>query len=764
MSTIAKTLPNSNQSGKTQDGSSPAGGTGGSGLTSVGITVPSFLNTGGSPLTANGTIIIGFSGSALPILNGGTGLTTLGTAGQVLTVNGGATGLTYTNAGSGTVTQVAASVPSFLSISGSPINTSGTLNIGLSGTALPTANGGTGLTTLGTNGQVLTVAGGVLTYTTPTTGTVTQVAAAVPAFLSISGSPINTTGTLSIGLSGTALPTANGGTGITNIGTEGQVLTTTGGVLAYTTPTTGTVTSVGITPPSFLTAGSAVTSSGNISLSYNATPLPYANGGTGLTTIGTAGQLLAVNVGATGLEYITSTNNINSISGTSPILVSAAPNVIVSTVTTGTGSTLALSDNPTFTSHVDITGTDLTGLLRVYQNTFTDTTGVLATFFNSANNDTGSTKIQIGQNSNSCTEISYNSNTFLPNTTITSFPGSSIITLNPLNVIIQNQNTSVTINNGLNVVTTTTGSIDVGSFYTPNITGDLETTDLNIGRNSGQTGVLRYYRNLGESTFQMSNSDGTSFLAIQGNNSLLSGVDVSLTASNFILLGGETKITSNTGFPGLKIISATNAQIAFKTNFPTDFILDYEQVGFFDYKFTIGLFKNPRIEITSDGVYINALTSGNVVVTSSIDNKLTTVPNARNLFSTELFFTTGGGAISYSFSESFFRVTAGGILVYFRKVGTATPTNITNIRIQSIGGPLWSPVGGANCTAECTPGSGWAGNNYSASVYQNTPLDRLDVIFYQKVLGPSNQIVNQPVVWGNIPISFDLSATILFPY
>lgn len=46
--------------------------------------------------------------------------------------------------GFGTVTSVAASVPSFLSVSGSPITSTGTLAITLSGTALPVANGGTG--------------------------------------------------------------------------------------------------------------------------------------------------------------------------------------------------------------------------------------------------------------------------------------------------------------------------------------------------------------------------------------------------------------------------------------------------------------------------------------------------------------------------------------------------------------------------------------------------------------------------------------------
>ena len=58
---------------------------------------------------------------------------------------------TFNNKGSGSVTSVAASVPSFLSISGSPITTSGTLAITYSGTALPVANGGSGLTSLTAN-------------------------------------------------------------------------------------------------------------------------------------------------------------------------------------------------------------------------------------------------------------------------------------------------------------------------------------------------------------------------------------------------------------------------------------------------------------------------------------------------------------------------------------------------------------------------------------------------------------------------------------
>jgi hypothetical protein len=47
-------------------------------------------------------------------------------------------------------------------------------------------------------------------------GTVTSVAASVPAFLSVAGSPVTTSGTLAISYSGTALPIANGGTGGTS--------------------------------------------------------------------------------------------------------------------------------------------------------------------------------------------------------------------------------------------------------------------------------------------------------------------------------------------------------------------------------------------------------------------------------------------------------------------------------------------------------------------------------------------------------------------
>lgn len=82
------------------------------------------------------------------------------TLNQVLLYDGTNWAPTTIATGGGTVTSVAMSVPSFLSVAGSPITSSGTLAVSLSGTALPVANGGTGTTTAFTSGSVLFADGG----------------------------------------------------------------------------------------------------------------------------------------------------------------------------------------------------------------------------------------------------------------------------------------------------------------------------------------------------------------------------------------------------------------------------------------------------------------------------------------------------------------------------------------------------------------------------------------------------------------------------
>jgi hypothetical protein len=99
-----------------------------------------------STMSTNGAVAVLDEGTSIT-----SGVKSLNFVGSGVTATTSGDNVTVTVAGgggSGTVTSVAATVPSFLSVTGSPITTSGTLAITLSGTALPIANGGTGATTL----------------------------------------------------------------------------------------------------------------------------------------------------------------------------------------------------------------------------------------------------------------------------------------------------------------------------------------------------------------------------------------------------------------------------------------------------------------------------------------------------------------------------------------------------------------------------------------------------------------------------------------
>lgn len=221
--------------------------------TLTGTTLASNVVT--SSLTTVGTIGTGvWNGTAITVPFGGTGDTTftayavlcggttstgvlqnvsgLGTSGQLLTSNGaGALPTWQAPAASGTVTSVALSVPAILSVSGSPITSSGTLAVTL-------ANESANLVFAGpsSGGATTPTFRALVTADMPAgTGTVTSVAATVPAFLSISGSPVTTSGTLAFSLSGTALPLANGGTGQTTKAAAFDALQpmTTGGDIIY---------------------------------------------------------------------------------------------------------------------------------------------------------------------------------------------------------------------------------------------------------------------------------------------------------------------------------------------------------------------------------------------------------------------------------------------------------------------------------------------------------------------------------------------------
>lgn len=171
--------------------------------------------------------------------------------------------------GLGTVTSVAASVPGFLSIAGSPVTTAGTLAIGLSGTALPIANGGTGATAATGTGNVVLASSPTLTA--PALGTPSALV-----LTNATGLPLTT------GVTG-VLPVANFATG----SPSGAKFVRDDGVLAVPPGTggSGTVTSVDVSVPSaFSVSGGPVTASGTIAITYSGTALPVANGGSGATS------------------------------------------------------------------------------------------------------------------------------------------------------------------------------------------------------------------------------------------------------------------------------------------------------------------------------------------------------------------------------------------------------------------------------------------------------------------------------------------------
>lgn len=134
-------------------------------------------NPQGTVTSVTGTAPVVSSGGATPAIS---------MAAATSSVNGYLTSadwVTFNSKGSGSVTSVAATVPSFLSVAGSPITTSGTLAISYSGTALPPANGGTGiannaastLTISGSFGTTLTVSA-TTAVTLPTSGTLATLA------------------------------------------------------------------------------------------------------------------------------------------------------------------------------------------------------------------------------------------------------------------------------------------------------------------------------------------------------------------------------------------------------------------------------------------------------------------------------------------------------------------------------------------------------------------------------------------------------------
>ena len=170
-------------------------------------------NPQGTVTSVTGTAPVVSSGGATPAIS--MAAATASTNGYLTSTDWS----TFNSKGSGSVTSVAATVPSFLSVAGSPITTSGTLALTYSGTALPVANGGTGattaggaLTSLGAIGSVASADGSV---------TVVQVGTAIDLAVATAGS----TTTVLCPVRNTTGATLTKGTAVYISGATGQIAT-----------------------------------------------------------------------------------------------------------------------------------------------------------------------------------------------------------------------------------------------------------------------------------------------------------------------------------------------------------------------------------------------------------------------------------------------------------------------------------------------------------------------------------------------------------
>jgi hypothetical protein len=421
----------------------------------------------------------------------------------------------------------------------------------------------------GTNGQVLTLASGVPSWATPTTGTVTSIATAGTVNgITLTGGPITSTGTITLG--GTldlSAPPAIGGTTANTI--RGTTITATTGFVGTNFDAAGSGggslrTNTGVACLQWGGGGGTnVTIDGAINMNGANSAVSLAPTGTGTVTINPATASNMNNVaigGTTPLAGTFTTFRVNSTislagsTGTAGYLIqsngASAPSwVNPATLTVSAASTATTATNATNVGIVDDTTTNAT-VYPVWSNgttgnqpletsstkfSFNPSTGVLsATGFAGAGTGLTGTasSLSIGGNAATATSAGSVTNALTAGTGLTAtatYNGSAAITFNATGSTINSQTT------GYTLVAADAGktiSITTGGVTIPNsvmAAGNIVTIYNNSGSSQTLTqgsGVTLQWAG------QASSTTGSRTLGLYGIATI-----VFITSSNAIISG-----------------------------------------------------------------------------------------------------------------------------------------------------------------------------------------------------------------------------------
>jgi hypothetical protein len=260
------------------------------------VTVKNTTGTGIAIPAGKSTFVFNNGTNVVEAANYFPGTASSGANSDITSLSGLTTPLSIAQGGTGTnsttFTNLATNVTGTLPIANGGTGSTSTTFVNaatnITGT-LPIANGGTGATTLAA--ATISTLGYTTTVTAAGTTTLTASSTATQFF---TGSTTQTvvlpvTSTL---IAGQEFVIHNNSTGSVTVNSSGANL-----VGTLTANTTATITCI-------LTTGTTA-ASWDFDLTGFTTALPVARGGTGLTALGTANQVLAVNAGATALEFQT---------------------------------------------------------------------------------------------------------------------------------------------------------------------------------------------------------------------------------------------------------------------------------------------------------------------------------------------------------------------------------------------------------------------------------------------------------------------------